>query len=181
MTDHLREIIISSEKIFTGRLLTVRIDCVRLFDGHDGRREVVEHPGAVAMVPMLDADHLLLVRQWRNAAGRSLLEIPAGTLSPGEEPDHCAARELMEEVGFRPQKLTLLYGAFLAPGYSTELIHLYLAEDLVPETRLHDPDERIEVVSCTWNDIDNLRKHGELGDMKTLAGLLLAQQHLNSR
>jgi len=181
VTDDLREDIIDSKVAFQGRLLTLRVDTVRLPDGHVTTREVVAHPGAVAMVPLLDHDHVLLVRQWRTAAGRALLEIPAGTLGPGEDPHACAERELMEEVGYRPQTLLPLCATFLAPGYSTERLHLFLAEDLVPERLEHDEDERIEVVSLTWQEVDELLLRGEFADAKTLSGLLLAQKLLRRR
>ena len=181
MTDPLRETVLASRTVFQGRLLTVRVDTVRLPDGQESTREVVVHPGAVAMVPLLDADHVLLVRQWRTAAGRALLEIPAGTLSPGEEPRACAARELMEEVGYRPQRLTPLFATYLAPGYSSERLHVFLAENLLPEQLPHDDDENLEVVTLSWTQIDRLLVEGEFADSKTLSGLLLAQKVLEHR
>ncbi|HEY3379622.1 MAG TPA: NUDIX hydrolase [Armatimonadota bacterium] len=181
MIDNLREEVLSSEVVFKGRLLTIRVDQVRLPDGLLATREVVAHPGAVAMVPMLDADHVLLVRQWRNAAGRAMLEIPAGTLTPGEDPLACAEREMMEEVGYRPRQLTPLFATYLAPGYSTEKLHVFLAEDLVAERLAQDEDERIEVVSLTWSEIDALLLRGEFADSKTVSGLLLAQKLLSHR
>ena len=181
MTHPLHEELLSSEVKFQGRLLTLRVDTVRLPDGTVSTREVVVHPGAVAMVPLLDATHVLLVRQWRTAAGRALLEIPAGTLAPGEEPRACAARELMEEVGYRPGRLTPLYATYLAPGYSSEMLHVFLAEELTPEKLAHDVDENLEVVSLTWDEIDILLKEGSFADSKTLAGLLLTQKILSDR
>jgi len=181
MSDQLREELIGSEIKFQGRLLTLRVDTVRLPDGTVSTREVVVHPGAVAMVPLLDAEHVLLVRQWRTAAGRALLEIPAGTLAPGEEPQACAARELMEEVGYRPARLTPLYATYLAPGYSSEKLHVFLAEGLTPEKLAQDEDENLEVVSLTWTEIDTLLLEGGFADSKTLAGLLLTQKMLQHR
>ena len=181
VAENLREEILSSKIAFSGRLLTLRVDTVKLPDGRVSTREVVAHPGAVAMVPLLDAEHVLLVRQWRTAAGRALLEIPAGTLSPGEDPATCAARELMEEVGYRPRTLTPLYATFLAPGYSSEMLHVFLAENLTPEKQAHDEDEVLEVVTVTWDEIDDLLLRGEFADAKTLAGLLLTQKVLGKR
>lgn len=181
MSEPLCEEVVRSEVVFTGRLLTIRVDTVRLPDGRESTREVVVHPGAVAMVPLRDADHVLLVRQWRNAAGRPLLEIPAGTLAPGEDPLACATRELMEEVGYRPRTLTPLYATFLAPGYSSERLHVFLAEDLVPERLPHDEDENLEVVTLTWSEIDDLLLRGEFADGKTIAGLLMTQKLLGRR
>ncbi len=181
MTDHLREETIESSVAFHGRLLKVWVDTVRLPNGRTSTREVVAHPGAVAMVPLYDADHVLLVRQWRHPAGRALLEIPAGTLDAGEDPCDCAVRELMEEIGYRPQLLTRLADIFLAPGYSSECLHLFLAEQLSPERLAHDEDETIDTVCLDWHDIETLIAHGEINDAKTLAGLLLAQHHLQRR
>lgn len=181
MTDHLREEPIETTIAFQGRLLTVRVDTVRLPNGRTATRDVVVHPGAVAIVPLLDRDHVLLVRQWRNAAGGALLEIPAGTLAPDEDPSACATRELMEEVGYRPQRLTPMYTMHLAPGYSTEVITLFLAEELAPERLAQDADENIEVVTLSWGQVDDLLLRGELGDAKTLAGLLLAKKLLDAR
>ncbi len=178
MGEHLREEIISSETVFSGRVITLRVDTVRLPDGMISIREVIVHPGAVAMVPVLDDGRVVLVRQWRNAAGRALLEIPAGGLAPGEEPRACAERECMEEIGYRPRTLTPLYKFFLAPGYSSECLHIFLARDLVPERRAQDEDERIEVVNLTWDEIDACLARGELADSKTISGLLLARRIL---
>jgi ADP-ribose pyrophosphatase len=178
--DALREEVIASAVAFDGRLLKVRVDTVRLADGVTTTREIVGHPGAVALVPLLD-DRVLFVRQWRSAAGCALLEIPAGTLDAGEDPRDCAARELMEECGYRPGLLSPLAAVYLAPGYSSELIHLYLAEDLTPERLAHDEDERLEVEALTWEQIDAGLRHGAFADAKTITGLLLAERVLRGR
>jgi ADP-ribose pyrophosphatase len=179
MTDPLHEEIVASELLYQGRLLTLRRNTVRMANGHVSTRETVEHPGAVAMVPLCDDGRVLLVRQWRTAAGRPLLEIPAGTLAPGEEPQACAERELMEEVGCRPGRLTPIVSFYLAPGYSTEILHVFLAEMLIPERRPHDEDEAIEVVAASWGDIEIYIQAGEIGDAKSLAGLLMVRRLLD--
>lgn len=179
--DQLREEVIFSKIAFQGKLLTLRVDTVRLPDGRESTREVVVHPGAVAMVPLLGADQVLLVRQWRTAAGRALLEIPAGTLSPGEAPEDCAARELMEEIGYRPTRLTPLFASYLAPGYSSEKLHVFMAEELLPEKLAHDEDENLEIVALNWREIDRMLLAGEFADSKTVSGLLLAQKILALR
>jgi ADP-ribose pyrophosphatase len=178
MSDHLREEVLHSTLAFQGRLLTVRVDTVRLPDGGESTRDIIVHPGAVAMVPLLTADSILLVRQWRTAAGRALLEIPAGTLAAGEAPVACAERELMEEVGYRPNKLTPLGAIYLAPGYSSEKLHLFLAEELTPERLAHDADENLEVECLSWDELTRAIRAGEIADAKTLAGLLLVQRML---
>lgn len=181
MSNQLYEEVTQSEIAYHGRLLTIRVDHSRLSNGVECTREVIVHPGAVAMVPLLDADHILMVRQWRAAAACELLEIPAGTLNPGEAPLTCAERELMEEVGYRPRNLTPLCSAYLAPGYSSELLHTFLAEDLVPEKLAEDEDENIEVVTITWDDIEMLLQQGKIADAKSISGLLLAQKLIRNR
>ena len=181
MTDALREETLSSKVVFQGRLLTIRVERVRLPDGAESTREIVVHPGAVAMVPLLDSQHVVLVRQWRTAVGRALLEIPAGGLNPGEDAAACAERELMEEIGYRPRSLTPLVASYLAPGYSSEKLHVFLAEDLVAEKRPQDEDERLEVVTVSWEEIDEMILHNEIVNAKTLSGLLLVQKLLKRR
>lgn len=181
MTDVIPEVTISSQEAFSGRLLHVRVDSVLLANGKTATREVVAHPGAVAMVPVLSDGRLALVRQWRHAVGRALLEIPAGTLEPGEPPETSAARELMEEVGYRPGRLTLLASVLVAPGYSSELIHLYLAEELTPERLAHDEDEALHCAVITWEEAEARITSGEIVDAKTICGLALARKVLDSR
>ena len=181
MTDNLREELVQSSVIFQGRIISVSVDTVRLPDGMETTREVVKHHGAVAMVPILPDNCVVLVRQWRHAAGRALLEIPAGSLNPGEDPLACAERELMEEIGYRTQRCTLLSEFFLAPGYSSEKMYLFLAEELIPDHLPHDEDERIEVVTLSWDEIADYLQRNEFGDAKTIAGLLLAREYLARR
>ncbi len=169
----LREELISSETAFEGKLLRVRIDRVRLADGTESTREIVAHPGAVAAVPLLGHD-VLLVRQWRQAVGKEMLEIPAGTLKPGEQPEDCIVRELQEEIGHRPGRLTKLFALALAPGYSSEIIHIYLAEDLTPARADADFDERLEVVAMPLGELVDRCLGGQVADAKTVAGVLAA-------
>ncbi len=166
----------SSERVFEGILISLRVDELALPGGGRGRREVVEHPGGVTIVAF-DEDHrLLLVRQYRHPAGRSLLELPAGSLDDGEDPATCAARELQEEVGFRAEKLTSLGGFYLAPGYDTEYQHVFLAEGLTPDPLAADDDEDIEVAPMTAAEIIAEVRRGAVEDAKTLAALMLLWQ-----
>ncbi len=173
-SEALREETVSSERPFKGRLLAVRVDEVTLPDGRRSRREVVEHAPAVAAVPLLADGQVALVRQWRHATGQALLEIPAGLMEPGETPEECAARELAEEIGYRPGKLTLLFSVYLAPGYSEEMIHIFLAEDLVPAQAEADEDENLRVVTMPLTEAVAKVRAGEVRDAKTVAGLLAA-------
>ena len=131
--------ILSSERPFRGNLINVRVDTVETAGG-TGMREVVEHRGAVLLIALDDYENVFMVRQYRHPVGRVLLELPAGTIDEGEQPEVCAVRELREETGFRPRSLESLGGFFLSPGYSNEYIHLFLATD-VEEAPLETGDE----------------------------------------
>lgn len=174
----LMETVIGSESIFEGRIVHLRVDSVRLPNGTESKREIVAHPGAVCIVPITEDDQVLLVRQFRLAAGKVLLEIPAGTLEVGEAPSACAARELEEETGFRAAELRPLFSMYLAPGYSTELIHAFLAKDLTPTQAHTDADENVELVSLPLAEIEARVLRGEFQDAKTVASLLAALRTL---
>ncbi|HXF50956.1 MAG TPA: NUDIX hydrolase [Dehalococcoidia bacterium] len=163
----------SSQRVFSGVLINLRVDELALPNGRRGRREVVEHPGGVTIVPLRDDGRLLLVRQYRHPTGRALLEFPAGGLDPGEEPLACAARELQEEVGYRAERLEKLGGFFLAPGYDTEYQHAFLAEGLTPVEMRPDDDEVIEVAPLTASQLVEAAESGGIEDAKTLAALFL--------
>jgi nudix-type nucleoside diphosphatase (YffH/AdpP family) len=168
-----REEAVSSRRLYEGAVVRLRVDRVRMASGREAVREVVEHSGAVAIVAVDREGRVLLVRQHRYATGRSLLELPAGTLERDEEPEACAARELEEETGFRPGRLQRLGGFFVSPGYSTEYIQAYLAADLRPGSAGGDYDEEIEVVALPLAEVLRLAEAGELEDAKSLAALLL--------
>ncbi|MCC6613957.1 MAG: NUDIX hydrolase [Anaerolineae bacterium] len=151
---------------------------VELPDGKTSQREIIQHPGAIAIVA-LDADQqVVLVRQFRTAADRVLVEIPAGTLNPGEEPLVCAERELQEEAGYFPGKLEPLGGIFVAPGYTTEYIHLFLATDLRESQLAADDDEFIEVDHVPMAEALRMIESGEICDGKSVAGLLRVARRL---
>ncbi|MBD3291972.1 MAG: NUDIX domain-containing protein, partial [Armatimonadia bacterium] len=163
-----------TRRVFEGHLISVRVDEVDLPDGRASKREIVEHPGAVAAVPITSDGEVLLVRQWRHPAERALLEIPAGTREEGEEPIETLRRELAEEIGHDAATIDLLAEIFVAPGYSTELIGLYLATNLEPADGDADEDENIEIVRMPLRDAIRMCRDGELLDSKTVAALLLA-------
>lgn len=177
----LTEKTIGTERIYEGRVISLRVDTVRLPNGLTSKREIIEHRGAVAIVPMLDHKQVVLVRQFRQAAGRALLEIPAGGLEPGEEPADCARRELTEEIGYYPGKLTEMFYSYLAPGYSTEKLHTFLAEDLIPHKAESDSDEFLEVVIVNLTDAIDMIRSGEIADAKSICGLLLAARLFHER
>ncbi len=178
--DPLRERLVSSEVLRRSRILEFRIDTVEAADGHRSTRDIAGHPGGVCVVAIDPEDRALLVRQWRHAAGRALLEIPAGTLdrdAEGRIEDHAgaAARELEEETGSRAGSWRYLGAFYTAPGFTSELMHLYLATDLTPadEGRLGpDEDERLELRAIPFEEAVSMAERGDLPDAKTMVGLL---------
>jgi ADP-ribose pyrophosphatase len=176
VTDRLAEETIDRELIHSG-YLTFRLDTVRDATGKEHRREIVEHPGAIAVLA-LDGDHLLMVRQFRAAIGQVLLEIPAGTRDRTddgmEDPDRTAVRELEEETGKRAGSWRKLGTFYTAPGFATEEMHLYLAHDLEDVEGYDGPmaDERLEVVAVPWRTAVSLVERGEIRDAKTMVGVL---------
>ncbi len=171
--EHLRETPTARRTIYSGRLLTIHEDDVRLVDGTEAHREVVAHPGAVAIVAIDDADRVVLVRQWRHAIGRALWELPAGTRDPEEPPAHTAERELAEETGLRASTLRALISAPLTPGYSTEVMHFFVATGLIEGETNRDVDERMDVAHLSRDAVAELIRAGDV-DVKTIAGLALA-------
>lgn len=175
-TEHLRETETSRRLIYKGRLLTFYEDGVTLADGTRAQREVVAHPGAVAIVAIDDDQRVVLVRQWRHAVGRALWELPAGTRDSDEDPPRTAERELAEETGLRALEITPVGSAPLTPGYSTEVMHFFLATGLTEGPTDRDVDERMDVERFDHHGIEDLVLRGEV-DVKTIAGLALAGWH----
>ena len=168
------EQMISSERVFDGRIVRVRTDAVLLPNGRNATREVVEHRPSVVVVP-IDADgNVILVRQYRYPAEQVLLEAPAGVVEESETPDDCAMRELQEEIGFSSRDLRALGGFWTSPGYCTEFMYAYLAKDLVPSRLQADADESIEVERVSISRVSRLIRLGEIQDAKTIAALLMA-------
>ena len=170
----------SSRRIYEGRVINLRVDEVVTGDGWSTTREVVEHRGAAAIVPLLDKDNVILVRQYRYAIGSDLLEIPAGTLEPDEAPDHCARRELEEETGYRCGKLTKILECYVAPGYSTEKIHFFLARDLVRTEMRTEEDESIRPEILPIAALVGRIQEGNIRDAKTICGLYRAMDLISS-
>jgi ADP-ribose pyrophosphatase len=162
---------ISSETVFQGKVFDVRLDRIAPPSGAAARVDMVVHPGAVAMLPIDDEGRMHFVRQYRHPIGRVLLEIPAGTLEPGEDPRSCAVRECEEEIGYSPGKLTLLGQIYLAPGYSSEQIHLFLARDLRSKKRPADADEDLQVEVLSHAQVQSLLQEDQIQDAKTLIAL----------
>ncbi len=163
-----------SEKVFSGVVFDVRVDQVEDSSGGVRKVNVVEHNGAVALIPIEADGRILFVRQYRHPAGKVLLELPAGTLEPGEAPEVCASRECREEVGKSPGRLRRLGGFYLAPGYSTEYLHVFLATELTDSPLTPDEDERIQIVPLQPAEALEQMANATIEDAKSLAAMLLA-------
>lgn len=170
--------LLHTQTIHHGRVFTLRQDTVRMPDGKTTTLDIIAHHGAATLVPVDDTGRIWFVRQYRHAAGDVLLELPAGTIDPGEAPEACAAREVREEIGMAAGKLQHIGEFFLAPGYSTEYMHIYLATDLRPAPLQHDADEFLSVVTVPIAEAYAMARDGRIRDAKSLAALLLAQPYL---
>jgi len=164
--------LVSSEIVYDGQLFDVERDVLEMPGGVRASREIIRHPGAVCMVPVAPDGRLLMVTQYRHAAGRRLLELPAGTLEPGEDPRETAIRELQEEVGMFPGTVEPMGGFFVAPGYTSEYIHLFVCRDLRERQLDGDEDEDIEVHPVTLDEALKLIEAGRIVDAKSIIGLL---------
>ena len=171
------EQVLRTTRVYDGRVVSLRVDDVRLPSGRTAAREIVEHRGAVAIVPC-DAGDVLLVRQYRAATGGMLLEIPAGTLEPGETVEAAVERELAEEVGVRGRYERLI-SFYPSPGILTEVVHLFLATELEPH-RLDAEEEDLTVVRLPLPDAVAQVASGAIRDAKSIIGLLLAAQRLGA-
>ena len=163
---------LSTEQIYQGRAVSLRVDILEKPGGRRTTREIVEHSECVAIIAIDVDGYVLLVRQFREAVGKELLEIPAGGIDPDEDSAQAACRELQEETGYFPQKLERLGGFYSTPGYCTEYLHLYLATELTFSPLEAEDTESIEVVRVSQVDIPELITSGKICDAKSIAGLL---------
>ncbi len=172
--------LISTERLYHGRIVSLDRDTVRFPDGSTGQLEMLRHPGASAVVPFLDDPgdtdpRVLLIRQFRHAAEAFIWEVPAGRLDPGETPEACARRELEEETGMRARTLERLTMIYTTPGFTDERIHLFLAHGLEAGTQRREADEFLELHPLRWSEVMALVRAGEIQDGKTLTSLLFVQ------
>jgi len=169
---------VSTRRIYDGRVLSLDVDTVRFPNGVTGELEMIRHPGASAVVPLLEAPgepvKVLLIRQYRYAADGFLYEIPAGRLDAGETPEDCAHRELKEETGYTAGRMALLTAIYTTPGFTDEFIHLFLAEDLKPGQSAPEIDEILELKSVPMSQALEMIQTGEIQDGKTISALLFA-------
>ncbi len=163
---------LSSQLIYDGRAVRLRVDTVQMAGGRETTREIVEHSDCVAIIAVDAGDNVLLVKQFRKPVDKELLEIPAGGIEAGEDPEDCVRRELREETGYLPRKLERLGGFYSTPGYCTEYLHLYLATDLTPSPLQAEDTENIKLIPVPISQISSLITSGSICDAKSIAGLL---------
>lgn len=173
MDDAEKPHLLTSEIAYHGRLFDVVVDTIALPHGVTAVREIIRHPGAAGMIPVLDDGRIVCVTQYRHAAGSRLLEIPAGTVDKGETPLETAARELEEETGLHAGRIEPFGGLFVAAGYTSEYIHLFVCRDLTPSrTRAGDEDEDIEIETLSLDECLTAIEDGRIRDAKSQVGLL---------
>lgn len=165
-------------ELYRGGHLRLTQELVRYPDGREGYYDVLHHPGAVTIVALDGEDRVWFVEQYRPGAGAQILEFPAGTLEPGEDPADCAGRELQEEVGMKAGKIELIGECFVAPGYSTEYMYFFLATDMRPGSLPQDANEELRAISYPRQALMRMVKDGAIRDAKTLTGILLAAERL---
>ncbi len=163
---------VSSKTIYEGKIFTIKQDEIILPNGKTATRDILEHNGACAMLPIDKDGNIILVRQYRHPIKKSILELPAGKLDPGEEPEECAIRELEEEIGYKSNDFSFMFKTDIAVGYSSEVIHIYLAKDLVATGQSLDEDEFLDIEKYTLEQTLEMIKSGEITDSKTIAGVL---------
>lgn len=172
--------LIESESVYEGSVVALSVDRVRLPNGHETRLEIIRHRGAAAVVPLDEQGRVLLVRQYRYATDGWLLEIPAGKLDGGEPPEVCARREVEEEIGRRPRKLTPMGWIWTTPGFTDEKIWLFLATDLETAEQKLDDHEVLTVTPVALDDAVEMAGRGDIVDAKSICGLLRAARFLES-
>ncbi|TES52823.1 NUDIX hydrolase [Halalkalibacterium halodurans] len=177
MSQSFEEKTIKTTPVFSGRIIDLQVDEVELPNGKTSTRELVKHPGAVAVIPVTEDGKLVLVRQFRKALEKEILEIPAGKLEKGEDPLVCAERELEEETGYAAKQLTFLRSFYTSPGFADEIIYLYLAEQLIEGVAHTDEDEFVEVVEVTLDEALQYIENERIHDAKTV----FAVQYLQLR
>lgn len=170
-----------SDKIYEGKILNLRVETVELPDKKYSKREIVEHPGGVAVIPITEDGSIILVKQYRKAVEKFLLEIPAGKLEINEEPRVTAIRELKEETGYSTDNMEYLMEFYTSPGFTNEKIYLFLATDLVEGEASPDSGEFIEIEKYDIDLLIKMIERGEITDSKTIIGINLAKKYLDSK
>ncbi|WP_088007912.1 NUDIX hydrolase [Indiicoccus explosivorum] len=167
---------VRSERIYEGKIINLKVDDVTLPNGKETKRELVEHPGAVAVIALTDDRRIVMVEQYRKALERSIVEIPAGKLEPDEKPEICARRELEEETGYTAEKLSHVQSFSTSPGFADEVIHLYAAEGLSKTSEgATEEDEFVELIEVTFEEAEKMMEDGRIYDAKTAFAVLWAK------
>lgn len=172
--------LVEKQVIYDGRRIRLELHHLEKEDGTRLRKEVVAHPGAVVILPMLDLQTVVLIRNYRQAVGQSLIEIPAGTLEKGEPPINCAGRELLEETGYLAGRLTPLGTFYASPGVLGERMHLYVAYDLQQQQQALEADEEIEILPTDFEDVIDMIQSGAICDSKTIAAVLMYERFVRA-
>ncbi|WP_312889202.1 NUDIX hydrolase [Desertibacillus haloalkaliphilus] len=167
MSEHLYEKTIASTTVYEGKVIDVKVDDVKLPNGHTSKREIVNHPGAVAVIALTPEGNLLLVRQFRKPLERTIVEIPAGKLELNEEPLHSAKRELEEETGYRSNQLEFVTSFYTSPGFADEIVHIYFTDQLTAGHVQTDEDEFVDLLEVTLEDAEKMIETKEIFDAKT--------------
>jgi ADP-ribose pyrophosphatase len=170
-----------AETVYVGRRIRVEVDTLQTPDGRTIRRDAVRHPGAVVILPVLDAERVVLLKNFRFVVGETLWEVPAGTREPNEPLETCARRELLEETGYTAAKWRSLGFLYASPGLLDEKLHLFVAEELTPGPPQPEPDEQLEPVTVKLADAIRMCLDGTIRDAKTVTSLLLWERMLSSR
>jgi len=165
---------VNCKNLYNGKIVKLDIETVLLPNGNITEREIIRHPGAVAILPIDSNENIYFIKQFRKAINDILIEIPAGKLEIGEEPYKCALRELQEEIGYTSNKLTLINTIYTSPGFADEIIYIYKAEELVKSQLKKDEDEFIDICIFHKSQVFDMIKNGEIKDAKTIVALLTA-------
>lgn len=168
--------IIKSEILYKGKVFDHQVDEIEYNSGNKGIREIAIHPGGAVVVPVKDDEKIILVKQFRYPLQKTLIELPAGKLEKGEDPLVCATRELEEETGYKSNKIFKLGEIYTAPGYCTEILHIYSATELIPGNHNREEGEHgMEILELTMNEIQQMIMNGEITDAKTIVGIYYLQ------
>ncbi len=163
---------LDSKEIYKGRVINLKVDTVELAGGNISTREIVEHPGAVCIIPVKKDGKIVFVSQYRKPVEKTLIELPAGKLEDGEDPETCAVRELEEETGYSAGKIEYLFSFYTSPGFSNEILHLFMATYLTPGEANPDEDEKVEVMELDIDKAVKMIAEGSIRDSKTIIGVL---------
>lgn len=169
---------LSSEMKYKGKVVNMRVDTVELPNGKRAMRDIVEHPGGVGVAAITENNELLMVKQFRAGPKKVLLEIPAGKLEKGEDPELCAMRELEEETGFTAKEFFKVSEAYSSPGFTDELLHIYVAKGLVPTKTNPDEDEFLEIEKIPISELKEMIKKHEICDAKSIIAILISEKYM---